>query len=117
MSEAKYLKPATLRGFFHHRWPTGDEVRRICVAVAEAWDMAPEHILSSDRSKSFAQARHAAFFVARELTGRSWPELGKLFRRDHSSVIVGARKAEKRASEDERFARRLRAAREALGAA
>lgn len=37
----------------------------------------------------YAKARQAAYWCCRQLTGYSYPELGRLFGRDHTTVMHG----------------------------
>ena len=38
-----------------------------------------------------AAARHLSFYLVREMTGESWPSIGRFFGRHHPSVINGYR--------------------------
>lgn len=61
-------------------------------AVDEAEVLAPSNQPGA-RCKSAAAARRYAMALARLRTGCSYPELGRAFGRDHTSCIVGVRKA------------------------
>lgn len=63
------------------------------------------HLVGQGRQRSIAQARSLAMYLARQLTGRSFTEIGKaLGSRDHSTVIHGIRGATARLREDAGFA-------------
>ncbi len=61
-------------------------------------------ILNESRLKSVAEARRCAMAVARQLTRFSYPELGRAFERDHSTVIAAVRSASRSIQNDKGFA-------------
>lgn len=80
--------------------PTIDSIIR---AVAEYHHIKPAHILSPCRFREYAWPRQEAYWLARELTGRSLPEIGRAFGgRDHTTIIFGIRAVEARTTEQER---------------
>ena len=88
------------------------ELDRIAQAVCWAWNVAFDELRSQNRKLYIARPRQAAFLLAHELTGKSTPQIGRYFRRDHSTVLHGIRVA--RAVEDADFKALLAAARERL---
>jgi chromosomal replication initiator protein len=80
--------------------------QRILSAVAEAFAVNPEALLSPWRVASVIEARHAAAWLLRRLTALSYPEIGRVLGRHHATVIAGERAfAAKRAKAGERLAR------------
>ena len=69
-------------------------VRSIQDAVCENYGISRKDMLSCRRSRHLADARHVAFYLARELTARSYSEVGRMFNRDHSTVTYGCKKVE-----------------------
>lgn len=60
---------------------------------AEYFDITPEEICSSSRSRPLVNARQMAMYLCRELTDLSLPNIGKRFGgRDHSTVIYAMNK-------------------------
>ena len=53
-----------------------------------------EHLLARTYDPDTILCRMATMWVCRELTGCSYPELGRAFYRDHATIINGVRKAE-----------------------
>lgn len=53
-----------------------------------------ETLLSYDRSMRTTAIRHYAMWRARTETGRSWWEIARQFRRDHTTVMYAYRKVE-----------------------
>lgn len=70
------------------------KLRPILRAVASLNGLAPERILSKERTQHVAFARHFAMYVAREITGLSFPIIGNFFQRDHSVVIYACTRIE-----------------------
>ena len=60
-------------------------------AVAKYFHVPISEIKSARRTALLVRARHVAFLLCRQCTTRSWPEIGRLFKRDHSTIIWGAR--------------------------
>lgn len=58
------------------------------------------------RRQGFAQARprQAAMWLARHVTPCSFPEIGRAFDRDHSTVMHDIRKVDERMAQDQAFA-------------
>ena len=75
-------------------------------AVATAVGVDVEDILGEGRTTSVARARRLAMAVARWTTGWSYPEIGRFFGRDHSSVIHAVNRVE-RDERDHKLARRI----------
>ena len=77
--------------------PNGHEARvtadLVISVAAEYFDVTPEEICSSSRSRPLVTARQIAMYICRELTDLSLPNIGKKFGgRDHSTVIYANNK-------------------------
>lgn len=57
--------------------------------------------------RSIAHMRFAAFAAAREIVGASYPRIGQVFGKDHTTVIWGVKRANRQAVE--RIAEAVRA--------
>lgn len=69
--------------------------------VAEYYRIKVSDLKSKDRSRSVARPRQLAMALAKELTNRSLPEIGKGFGdRDHTTVLHACRTIEKLRKED-----------------
>lgn len=66
---------------------------RIVAEVEQATGVDRRTILGKSRTASAVRARQAVWWLAREQTSLSYPEIGKLTRRDHTTVIAGVRRA------------------------
>jgi len=70
-------------------------IRDIQDAVCDYFDISREHLLSTRRNPSLVIPRHIAMYLARELTAKTYPEIGRAFKRDHTVPIYAAAKIEK----------------------
>ncbi len=71
---------------------TIDEIQR---AVADYFNLRLAEMLSERRSRNIARPRQMAMYLAKQLTSRSLPEIGRRFGgRDHTTVMHAVRKIE-----------------------
>lgn len=70
-------------------------VSEIQDTVCKYFDLSKAHLLSSRRNSQIVMPRHIGMYLARELTSKSFPEIGRLFHRDHTVPIFAARKIAK----------------------
>lgn len=54
--------------------------------------LTPAILKSPLRSRNVARPRQIAYYLARQLTAQSFPQIGCRFNRDHSTVLYGARR-------------------------
>ncbi len=67
----------------------------IIVAVAVATQVLPNEIRSPRRLRYIVAARHVYFWIARNYTSRSFPEIGRFCSRmDHTTVMHGVKKVD-----------------------
>lgn len=91
-------------------------VERIQQAVAENFNVERADILSSRRTKDVVLPRHVAMYLARKLTLKSLPEIGRRFGgRDHTTQIAAQRKIARMMLQDAAFDRRVREIAKQLG--
>ena len=80
----------TLRGA--QRRVTIDEIQK---RVGEHFDLKPLDMVSARRARAVARPRQIAMYLAKRLTTRSLPEIGRKFGgRDHSTVIHAVKRIE-----------------------
>jgi chromosomal replication initiator protein len=76
----------------HERRVTIDEIQR---RVAEHYNIRLSEMTSDRRARAVARPRQVAMYLAKQLTTRSLPEIGRKFGgRDHTTVIHAIRKVE-----------------------
>lgn len=79
-------------------------------AVASYSGLTDGQLRSASRSRSISHARHLAMYLARELGGFSYEEIGNYFGgRTHSSVVPAIKKIALLAHKDHEFAREVAA--------
>ena len=77
----------------HDRNVTIDKIQK---TVAEYFRLRVSDLTSKRRSRSIVRPRQIAMALARELTNRSFPEIGTAFGdRDHTTVLYACRQVEK----------------------
>lgn len=70
-------------------------VRRIRETVAQFYDVTLQAMTSDRRARDVARPRQIAMYLAKELTPKSLPCIGREFNRDHTTVIHALRQIEK----------------------
>lgn len=81
---------------------TIDEIQR---RVAEHYNVRLTDMHSARRARAVARPRQVAMYLAKQLTSRSLPEIGRKFGgRDHTTVMHAVRKVEELVGEDPSFA-------------
>jgi chromosomal replication initiation ATPase DnaA len=76
--------------------------------VCKYFDVRKSDIESERRGTRLVKARHLAFWLAREMTSRSFPDIGRQFGgRDHTTVLHGVRKIDGLIETDESIAKDL----------
>ncbi len=77
---------------------TVDEIQK---AVAEHYLLKQADLLSERRTRSVARPRQLAMYLAKNLTTRSYPDIGRRFgNRDHTTVLHAVRRIEQLKGED-----------------
>lgn len=86
----------------HDRRVTMEEIQK---RVAEHFQIRMSDMSSARRSRTVARPRQIAMYLAKQLTSRSLPEIGRAFGgRDHTTVIHAVRKVEELIKADSAFA-------------
>lgn len=96
----------------HDRRITIDEIQR---RVSEHYNLKVSDMHSARRSRNVARPRQIAMYLAKQLTARSLPEIGRKFGgRDHTTVMHAVRKIEELMEDDASFAQDVDVLRRAL---
>lgn len=66
--------------------PVTDTITRIVFAVSRHFSVSTTDIMGMSRKKDIKNARNVAMYVTREVTQISFPQIGAVFNRDHSTV-------------------------------
>ena len=98
--------------------PTESSVEDIQRLVCHHFKLRSTDLLSKDRHKSIAFARHVAMYLCKQRLKCSFPELGRAFgNRDHTTVMSAVRKVEGLRTADPEVRAHLEAIERKLGAA
>ncbi len=81
--------------------------RRIQQAVASEWGVTPEALASKRRTRELTVPRQVAMYLIRDLLDEPLVRVGRLFDRDHSTVIHSVRKVETGIESDDRLRGRI----------
>lgn len=91
--------------------PRPFEYKHIVPEVAKAFGVEPQTLFCTRRARIWAWPRMAAYLLFTELTDWSLPRIGNHFKRDHTTILSGIRKAKRLAETDEWFRDKLTEAR------
>ena len=76
--------------------PTSVTVDKIFAAIEKKYDVSKSELTGNSRVKNVAQARHVAIYLIKTITDISYPSIGKLFNRNHSTIISSVDVIEKK---------------------
>lgn len=79
---------------------TIEEIQR---KVAERYNIRLGEMMSKRRERSVARPRQIAMFLAKNLTTKSLPDIGRAFNRDHTTVLHGIKAIEELRQKDPAF--------------
>ncbi len=86
----------------HDRRVTIEEIQR---KVSEHWNIRLTDMSSARRARAVARPRQVAMFLAKQLTSRSLPEIGRKFgNRDHTTVMHAVSRVQELMERDVAFA-------------
>lgn len=63
----------------------------VLASVCEYTDVTMEQLMSNRRHPAISQARHIAFYFLHEQIRLSYPEIGRIFGKHHTSVMHGVK--------------------------
>ena len=84
---------------------TVDQIQK---TVAEHYGLKQADLISERRARAVARPRQVAMWLAKQITTRSLPDIGRRFGgRDHTTVLHAVRRIEQLRAEDAQLARDL----------
>ena len=105
LDEAQSVLRPHLRGA--EKRITVDEIQK---ATSEYYGLKQADLLSERRTRAVARPRQTAMYLAKSLTTRSYPDIGRRFGgRDHTTVLHAVRTIERLSQEDAQLARDIEA--------
>jgi len=103
LDEAQNVLRPHLRG--GERRVTVDEIQK---ATSEHFGLKQADLISAGRARALARPRQAAMWLAKQLTTRSLPDIGRRFGgRDHTTVLHAVRRIDELRAADPQLARDL----------
>jgi len=82
-----------------------EDIQRI---VARHYNVSKQELLSNRRTRAIVRPRQVAMYLAKTLTSRSLPEIGRRFGgRDHTTVLHAMRKVEDMVVDDQKLAQEM----------
>lgn len=102
VEEVSQLLQPNLKGSVERRI-TVDEIQKV---TADHYSLKQADLLSERRTRSVARPRQVAMWLCKQLTTRSYPDIGRRFGgRDHTTVLHAVKKIEELMASDEQIAR------------
>ncbi len=84
------------------------KIEEIQWIVARQFNVSKNDLLSNRRTRNIVRPRQIAMYLAKTMTPRSLPEIGRRFGgRDHTTVLHAVRKIESLTTEDQKLAREV----------
>ncbi len=99
----KELAFSCISDFMSGSEPMAQTSDKILSKIAQKYDISVEDIKGSKRSRDIAMPRHIAIYLIREMTNMSFPQLGKLFGRDHTTILNSYQTVVEKMKEDPFF--------------
>ncbi len=102
------LAEKTLHDLVRIGEPRSIKVEEIQQVVCKHYSVTKADLLSACRARTLVRPRQIAMYIAKVLTGRSLPEIGRRFgNRDHTTVLHAVRKIDAMVSKDQVLAQEI----------
>jgi chromosomal replication initiator protein len=102
------LAASAVRDLSHTPEAVRVRIEDILQIIGRHYSVSRADLLSPRRARSIVRPRQIGMYLAKKLTSRSLPEIGKRFGgRDHSTVLHAVRKIEDLLKSDEKLAREV----------
>ncbi len=87
-----------------------NHIRRIAAIVAAVFECRLDSLFTRRVTKVITPAKFAAYFIAATETDHSYPEIGNVYKKDHTTIWHGAKKCAEMMEESQRYADRVQKA-------
>jgi chromosomal replication initiation ATPase DnaA len=71
-------------------------VKNIITATADYFELPAESLTGPGMNRRLSNPRQVAFHIAREITRKSYPEIGDVFNRHYTTVMAGCKRIKAR---------------------
>jgi chromosomal replication initiator protein len=82
-------------------------VKKVVTEVCHKFNVPCEHLMMRCRMAAVAVPRQVVFYLVRELSDIPFAELGRIFYKDHGTVLYGCRSVKDRIMVDREFAQTI----------
>ena len=83
--------------------PVSVTVDKIFLSIYKKYGFKKEEIIGTKRTKDLAMARHISIYLVRNITEMSLPNIGKIFNRNHSTIMSSLDIVEKKIMKENMF--------------
>ncbi len=87
--------------------PTESMINRCFNAIFTKYGVTKDELTGQKRTKEIVGARHIAIYLIRNTVEMSLPNIGKIFNRDHTTMMSSIENVEKRMKTDKSFKREI----------
>jgi chromosomal replication initiator protein len=87
--------------------PVSVTVDKIFASIFKKYGVKREDIVGTRRTKDVAWARHVSVYLIRTITDMSFPNIGKIFNRDHSTIMSSIDAVERKLQAENMFSLEL----------
>jgi chromosomal replication initiator protein len=94
---------SSMSEFLGDEEPIAVTIDKIFAAVEKRYGVSQAELKSKSRVKDIAQARHVTIYLIRAITEMSFPNIGKMFGRDHTTIMASADSIEKKIASNGAF--------------
>ena len=94
---------ACITEFMGNEEPVSVTLDRIFAMVEKKFSVTKDDMIGTRRTKEIAAARHVAVYLIRNITDISLPKIGRIFNRDHTTVISSCEAVERRMLSDSSY--------------
>lgn len=84
--------------------PLSVTIDKIFAAVFKKFNISKEDLVGKKRTKDIAKARHIVIYLIRDITEISYPHIGKIFDKDHTTVMSSLEVVKKNMAQDPLYA-------------
>jgi len=84
-------------------------IRKVIYVVAGSFNISSNDILSNRRNRTLSFPRQVAMYISKSTTLHSFPEIGRQFKKDHTTVLHAVKKITAMMASDEAFRAKVEA--------
>ncbi|MBQ7153292.1 MAG: chromosomal replication initiator protein DnaA [Clostridia bacterium] len=82
-------------------------ISKIFKATEARYGFSREELCGKDQTRNIAAARHVVIYLIRKITDMSFPSIGKIFSKDHTTIMSAIKNVERKILNDPAYAKQL----------